>query len=215
MKIYAVADIHGSEEDLKKMGQVITHHHPDLLVIAGDIFNYRMPESVVEKLRMFRLPVLGVLGNSDLFWNRRKQVTNTPVRIMADTPYRWGGFSFIGINGTVPLPFASKAGIFENRAIERIKPNITAKTILVVHPPPRGTLDRVAGRFRAGSFRIRALIDSHPPMLVLCGHIHEQAGFEYIKNTAVVNCALNKKRFGAIIECTEDAPLKIEMINRG
>jgi len=48
--------------------------------------------------------------------------------------------------------------------------------------------------------------------MVLCGHIHEQAGYQFLKNSLVVNCAMNKTCSGAIIDCDKDMPLKIKMV---
>ena len=48
---------------------------------------------------------------------------------------------------------------------------------------------------------LKTLIENHPPLMVLCGHIHEQAGYQFFKSILVVNCAMNKKYGGAIIDC--------------
>ncbi|OGR22494.1 MAG: hypothetical protein A2277_06030 [Desulfobacterales bacterium RIFOXYA12_FULL_46_15] len=112
------------------------------------------------------------------------------------------------------MQFASRIGFFESRRIAPLKNAITRRSILVVHPPPRGIQDQVANRFHAGSTGITSLIASHPLMLVLCGHIHEQAGFTHRNGTLIVNCALNKNGCGAIIDCKEGAPIDVKMIKR-
>jgi len=119
---------------------------------------------------------------------------------------------FLGLNGTIPLPFASKICFKEAQCLDGIKYNITPQTILVVHPPPRGVCDKVGNRFSAGSFHLKTFIEKHPPLMVLCGHIHEQAGYQFLKNTLVVNCAMNKLYSGAIIDCCKNIPLKIKMV---
>ncbi|OGR22493.1 MAG: hypothetical protein A2277_06025 [Desulfobacterales bacterium RIFOXYA12_FULL_46_15] len=45
---------------------------PDLLVIAGDIFNYKISQNMVDTLRDLNLLILGVRGNSDLKWFEKK-----------------------------------------------------------------------------------------------------------------------------------------------
>ncbi|MCK5349231.1 MAG: hypothetical protein KAJ25_07560, partial [Desulfobacula sp.] len=53
---------------------------------------------------------------------------------------------------------------------------------------------------------------NHPPLMVLCGHIHEQAGVQFLKNTLIVNCAMNKKFSGAIIDCCKNMSLRVKMV---
>lgn len=48
--------------------------------------------------------------------------------------------------------------------------------------------------------------------MVLCGHIHEQAGYQFLNNTLVVNSAMNKKFSGAIIDYDNAMPLNVNMI---
>jgi Icc-related predicted phosphoesterase len=49
-------------------------------------------------------------------------------------------------------------------------------------------------------------------MILLCTHIHKQAGFFHINETLVINCAMNKYATGAIIEYEQDKPLRVDML---
>lgn len=212
MQIYAVADIHGRTDKLEQIKTTIHKTPPDLLVIAGDITNYTNPLKTLDRLKDIPVPILAVRGNSDLKRVEPLLQHQKNIRLLNHVPLKCDGVEFLGLNGTLPLPFLSKIRFRETPCLEAAAQKITCKTILVVHPPPRGICDRVGNRFRAGSIGLRRLIETHSPQLVLCGHIHEQAGYQFFRNCLVVNCAMNKKFSGAMIACDKDMPLQVEMV---
>jgi Icc-related predicted phosphoesterase len=210
MRIYAVADIHGKLENIARIKQVIMGQTPDVLVIAGDIGGLFVRIKTRDLFKEFSIPVLYVLGNSDL--KHRLFDARQNAKRLSPEPLTFLSSRFIGLSGTIPLPFVSKIALREKRLLRSLKTRITPETILVVHPPPRGILDKVGSRFCAGSSGLRQLIENHPPLMVLCGHIHEQAGYQYLNHTLVVNCAMNKTSRGALIDCRRDKSLTIKMI---
>ncbi len=213
MRIYAVADIHGNTKKINKIKTVIAEESPDILVIPGDITNYCFPKKIFSRLENIPIPILGIRGNSDFKTVEGLLQNQENTTLLNRSPQTVQGFEFIGLNGTIPFPFLSKICIWESKYIKPVKMLISSHTILVVHAPPRGLQDKVGGRFSAGSFNLSALIENHPPLMVLCGHVHEQAGYQFLKNTLVVNCAMNKKYNGAIIECGKDIPLRVKMLS--
>jgi putative phosphoesterase len=216
MRIYAVADIHGKTEVIEKIKKTVQRESPDLMILAGDVTQYFSPLNTLSQFEEFSIPVFAVRGNSDLksvesLIRRRGRIT-----LLGREAIEFQGQSFFGLNGTLPLPFVSKVCLFESKQFREIENQVTPETILVVHPPPRGICDRVGNRFSAGSFCLRRFIENHPPCMVVCGHIHEQSGYRYLKNTLIVNCAVNKNHIGAIIDCKtdckKDIPLHIKMV---
>nr|NJM04839.1 phosphoesterase [Desulfobacula sp.] len=216
MRIYAVADIHGKTETLEKIKKTVQRESPDLVVLAGDMTQYFSPLNTLSQLEEFNIPVFAVRGNSDLKSVEALIRQRGKITLLGREAIEFQGQSFLGLNGTLPLPFVSKVCLFESRRFREIENRVTPETILVAHPPPRGICDQVGNRFSAGSFGLRRLVENHPPLLVLCGHIHEQAGYQFFKNTLVVNCAVNKTFIGAIIDCKtdceKDGPLHIKMV---
>ena len=216
MRIYAVADIHGRTETIEKIKKTVQRESPDLVVLAGDMTQYFSPLNTLSQLEEFGIPVFAVRGNSDFKSVEALIKDRGKITLLSREATEFQGQSFLGLNGTLPLPFVSKACLFESRRFREIENRVTAETILVVHPPPRGICDQVGNRFSAGSFGLRRFIENHPPLLVLCGHIHEQAGYQYLKNTLIVNCAVNKNHTGAIIDCKtdckKDIPVHIKMV---
>jgi len=215
MRIYAIADIHGKKENIEIISLVSKKLTPDLIIIAGDITSYFHWESTICQLNQLfnkddqpalsqntdiHPPILCIRGNSD-FKRIEHPLNNAKnLNLLNTMPMVMKGVPFVGANGTIPLPFASRICLGENRLLGKLKPHINKETILVVHPPPRSICDKVGNRFSAGSRNLLDFIKTTQPRMVLCGHIHEQPGMAFVKKTLVVNCAMNKNHHGAIID---------------
>jgi Icc-related predicted phosphoesterase len=184
---------------MRRLVRQIAAHRPDLLLLAGDICGHRQPEATLGGLNRLGLPVLLIRGNSDRRHLARLLPSFSRLRTIHLSAAHFGDVEIVGIGGTLPLPFHSRLGFREAEAINRVSAMLQAHSVLVAHPPPHGVRDRVLGRFHAGSRALRRLVDSCSPALVICGHIHEQAGVATIGNTIVVNCAMGRAGNGALI----------------
>jgi hypothetical protein len=200
MRLYAVADIHAKPEHLELIRSHIEIHHPDALVVAGDIFNYLHPEPVLHILNGFGVPVLAVRGNSDPAYMARYFAAYSNIRLLNAGRIRLDGISFAGLSGTIPVPFRSRIAFREKHLMEKMKPMLDRDTILIAHPPPYGTLDRVGRKIHAGSALVRDLVVHTSPRMLICGHIHEDKGMEMLEQTLVVNCCLPHGGRGALVE---------------
>lgn len=76
------------------------------------------------------------------------------------------------------------------KAFESLLKQNPEKTIVLSHYPPKGAGDLVGFGMHVGSKELRDLIEKYKPLLVLCGHIHEDAGVSKIGKTTVVNAAM-------------------------
>lgn len=199
MLIYAAADIHGRPERLAAIETHIADHRPDLLVLAGDISRRRRPDAMLDGLNRLGVPVLLIRGNSDSRGLARLLLPFPRLRSAHLSVTRLNGIEIVGAGGTMPLPFHSRLGFKETEVVARVSGMLHPHSVLVVHPPPYGIRDRVLGRFHAGSRAVRRLVDRCSPGLVICGHIHEQAGVETIGQTTVVNCAMGRTGNGVLI----------------
>jgi len=212
MRIYTVADIHSKPERLAVIKENVGKFDPDLLIVAGDITNYVNIGETIKILSTLPLPVLAIRGNTD-FKKVEQQITQhpnmTPLHLRK---HKVAGIDFVGLSGTIPLPFRSQVSLFEHSALQRLAPILTSNSVLIVHTPPRGVRDEVAGKFHAGSPGLRNFIQNHQPRLCICGHIHEGHGVGILEKTTIVNCAMARNSAGAIIEIAAGGKPDIQMI---
>lgn len=207
MRIYALADIHGKKENIEILSWASNEFKPDIIVIAGDITNYFHWKSTLDQLdrlgAKISSPILCIRGNSDFKRVERGIAKAKNLTLLDASPHYFQDVPFMGANGTIPLPFASRICLRENRLLKTLLPR-NKEAVLVVHPPPRGMCDQVGNRFSAGSGNLLNFVETTQPRMVICGHIHEQAGMKFVTNcipgTLVVNCAMNKDHHGAIID---------------
>ena len=199
MRVYAVADIHGKKERFERVRDNLSELKADILVLAGDVSNFTNPGNILSRFNALPVPVLIIRGNSDL---KRVDLLLTafpnciPIHAVR-TKIR--SICFVGIGGTLPIPFRSRICLFEKRHLQKIEPLVSAQSVLVTHTPPYGYQDLVMGRFHAGSMGLLKLIKKKQPQVVICGHIHEDDGVSKIGKTNVVNCAFNRSRSGAFL----------------
>lgn len=204
MILYAVADIHGKPEKLALIKKNILEHQPDMLVVAGDITNYVYPARTIEYLKGMSTPVLAVRGNSDFSIVDTLIAESSNISSLHLQKVFSEGITFTGLGGTIPFPFWSKVSLFEKQIVDKMVSRLEQYSVIVVHPPPFGMLDRVFGRFHAGSRILAAMISQHQPALCLCGHIHEDVGSGFIGETLVVNCSIGKTGGGALIKLNSE-----------
>lgn len=212
MRIYAVADIHGKPERLERIRRCVAAARPHVMVVAGDLTHFVAPLRTLACIDALGLPVLYIRGNTDF-----KRVESSAVRFQNLTCLHLSrravhSVPFTGLGGTVPIPFHSRVCFGESSMLDRISPLLDQDTVLVVHPPPRGILDRAVGRFHVGSAGLRRVVENRKPRLLICGHVHENAGVDALGQTTVVNCSMGRKRSGALIDCQPGQEMKIRMI---
>lgn len=212
MLIYAVADLHANPRRLAAVQRGLEIHRPDVLVVAGDAGRLFNPNGILEFFDRLPVPVLFVRGNSDPprlehLAGGFSNVTSLHLRSVIA-----GGKRFVGVGGAFPLPFHTKAGLREKRNLAELDKILTVDSVLVVHPPPRGVLDTAFGRFPVGSRALFDLVRKREPALVICGHVHENAGRANIGATVVVNCSLGKNGAGALIRVKDGQAPAIDFL---
>jgi uncharacterized protein len=212
MRIYAVADIHGRTEKLASIRTNTKRYSPDVVVVAGDITNYINAARVVSELASLSVPVLTVRGNTDLPKVNRLFDNFPNVIGLHLNPTTVSDSVFLGIDGTIPVPFRSRLAFREERLRRDVQAHLDENSILVAHPPPLGTLDMAFGRFHVGSHSVAQIVSESQPLLLICGHVHENAGTSLLRKTLVVNASMNSRSSGAIIDLKADRSLNVEMI---
>ena len=212
MRIYAVADVHGKPARIERIHKVLLELKPDALVVAGDITNYINSTDVVEQLNHMPVPVLAIRGNTDLSRvdHLLDYYPNTFSLNLKE--HKINGVKFVGVSGTIPVPFSSRIRLREKWIFDTLAALINEDSVLVVHSPPRGMLDEAFGKFHAGCRRLYQLVVQCQPRFVLCGHIHECPGIATIGQTTVVNCNIARTGRGALVEFDPEGSLKVKML---
>lgn len=210
--IYATADLHGYHERMGVIVGNVAALKPDVLVIAGDITGFREPAAYIRRLNGLPVPVLTIRGNMDAQEIERIIESCPNVTSLHQREVTLDGVSFVGMGGTVPVPFSSRICLREKQMISAMDHLINADSVLVAHPPPYGTLDEGLGNLHAGSKGLRRLILEKQPKMLICGHIHEKPGWAYIEKTLVVNGSMGRSGAGALITLRGDAEATVRML---
>ena len=108
------------------------------------------------------------------------------------------GVTFAGVSGGLPFggcPYERSESDFASAAEESLAAagrsgasgGPRGPLVLVSHQPPRDTRCDLAHGRHVGSTAIREAILRHQPDLVLCGHIHESPGQDWLGASRVIN----------------------------
>lgn len=190
MRILAFVDLHCSEKALRMLRSKVKKEKPGIICCSGDISIVdRGTKLIARELNSMGKQVLIIPGNHEdetnlekicmdydnLYYLHKKYLTNNGVIFVG---YGTGGFSKVD-NSFKPIG--------ENFS-RLIKQNKDKKSVLLVHAPPYNTkLDNIMGS-SCGNKSFRDFIVKNAPSLVICGHLHENAGKEdYIGETRIIN----------------------------
>ena len=212
MRLYAAADLHGKRRHFETVKEGLRQSRADAVVLAGDILNYGRGRPFLSILERLSRPVFIVRGNSDPFHLDRWAAASQNVHSLHLNAVPFNGIELVGISGTLPIPFRSRAGWREANRLKRLAGLTHTGSILVAHPPPYGCRDQVLGRFSAGSRGLARLVRESKPAVMFCGHIHEAAGTAPLGDTLVVNCALGADRHGVLVVLEKDKPPAVQML---
>jgi hypothetical protein len=210
--IYATADLHGNLDRLNRIADNVDALKPNALVIAGDITGHRETAAYIRRLNDLPVPVLTIRGNMDAQEIEKLIESCSNVTSLHQREVSIDGVRFVGMGGTIPVPFSSRICFREKQMIEAMDHLIKTDSVLVAHPPPYGTLDEGFGNLHAGSRGLRRLLLEKQPKILICGHIHEKPGWAYVEKTLVVNCSMGRGGSGALIVLIGDAMPMVRML---
>ena len=207
MKLYAAADIRGSQYRLNIILNNIDKFSPDLVVICGDITQFGPGEVALNFLNQIKVETLAILGNIDTP-DVDQAITDSKAQNINLKQVVKKGISFVGIGGNLPDQLSKI--VIENKDLKKpLEESIDKDTVLVTHVPPFKTQDKVFFGHHSGSKDLRRIVDKYKPRLVLCAHIHEDPGFTKLDGSIVVNCSIGKRTEGTLIEINDKVDVKI------
>jgi Icc-related predicted phosphoesterase len=212
MRIYAVADIHGQMRRIEAIIRNIAAIHPDVLVIAGDITGHAHDAATVAKLNDVTVPVLAIHGNIDAQDLEQRFHDFNNIRSLHLQEVIKDDISFVGVGGGIAAPFLTFLNSTERRSLKAVARLMKRDTVLVAHAPPWGALDKGFSGLHGGSRDLSDLILEKQPRVLICGHIHENRGVDYLGETLVVNCSMGHSGAGALIDISPGQPVKASLL---
>ena len=186
MKILVFVDVHGSVNTLKKI--IKKSAKADLLICAGDLSNWGQKlDYLLSLLSKTKKLLLIIPGNHETSKEIKKSCSLFDfAQDLHKASYSLNNYTFFGYGSG---GFTLSDPKFE-RIAKKFKKTIKkdSKIILITHAPPYKTsLDKLPIGHR-GCKSIRKFIEDVQPKLVICGHLHENAGNEdKIKKTLIIN----------------------------
>jgi len=209
MKIFAAADIHGSQYRLNIILNHVEKYEPDLVVICGDITQFGPGDVAKNFLNQIPINTLAISGNIDTA-EVEQAISDSNAENIDRKLVVKNGISFIGIGGEISSS-PSEIFITKNAVKKPVMEIVDEESVLVTHIPPYKTQDRVFLGHHIGSKELREVVETCKPRLVLCGHVHEDPGITKLGNTTVVNCSIGKRTEGVIIEINDE--IDVELID--
>jgi Icc-related predicted phosphoesterase len=207
MRIFAVADLHGSQYRMNLLLGQVASLKPDLVVVCGDITQFGPAETATRLLNQIPVRTLAVPGNIDspdvgdgITASRAENIDRRRVYI--------DGVPFVGLGDLLPSSLVSVT-VRDGSLLRSVEDCVDVSTVLVTHVPPHKTRDKMALGPHAGSKSLRRLVEEREPRLVLCGHIHEDPGVAMVGRTTVVNCSLGRRGEGAVVDLGETVAVRM------
>lgn len=213
LRILGLSDLHDRSEMLGLLGDV----DADLIAFCGDLHNASMPEQArlaSEALAKIGPPVLIVPGNMD----HRDVVPDlwkeAGLTMIHGSSFRYKSYGFLGLGGMVmrdPKRLGNPARYYHreedaydllagaHRELQDVQ-----KVVIITHQPPRGSRDKIYTGERTGSVCLRRFVEENQPLLLLCGHIHEDRGEAVIGRTRIINVGELRRGHAALIELNDD-----------
>jgi Icc-related predicted phosphoesterase len=199
MRIAATADLHFSPQSYAKLKDQFerVRDDADVLVLAGDLTNYGLPnemEPLLNVLVRLRLPTIVVLGNHDYESGKEnelcKMMTDAGIKVLNGSAYERDGVGFAGTKGFVggfgrgvltafgerEIKDFVRASIDEALKLERAMSQLrTNKRVVVLHysPIPETVKGESPEIFPfMGTSRLAEVVDRHGADMVVHGHAH-------------------------------------------
>src|SRR3989338_149168 len=191
MRLLAFKDTHANKTALNRIIAKAEKYKPDFMVCAGDISMFTKGlDKCCAILNKLNIKILIIPGNHETPEDIKSVCSKYPNFINIHSgEFSYNDFSFFGW-GTGGFSFVEEG--FE-RIAKQFKKVFSKKRklIFVTHAPIYGTrLDdlRVNGLGHRGCKSTRKFVDEMNPVLVLCGHFHENfRKQDKIKNTLIIN----------------------------
>lgn len=192
MNWIAFGDIH---QHLNFISLIPELPEADGVIITGDLTDYSPPgavETVWSTIAAINPEIMAQGGNMD-----RENVTNflksKDANLHLETRELAPSVKIMGVGCSIPTPFRTPSEVSEEKMSTWLEETYTnlgdySQFILAVHDAPYDTkLDIISSGLHVGSHAVRNFVEQHQPEIVLCGHIHESCGEDFIGSSHILN----------------------------
>lgn len=201
MKLIILSDIH--EQYLiftNKIKEEAKHNKIDYILIAGDITNFGilyenqkqidLIKNWFEELILnYNCPILYIPGNHDIGLDKYDFNNPNIINVLNIRYVLSNGTGVVGMSLATAFDMPQLASIWANTTKSRDYDEIYYSSfndlvfegdIILSHCPPFGVLDRTPYGSNIGSPGLYNLIGKTNPSYVVCGHVHESCGEDYL-----------------------------------
>jgi len=185
MMLLAFVDTHGDMNSLKRLKKKAAK--ADLVLCAGDltIFENHM-RAILHEVNSFDKPVLLIHGNHETEHRLKAECEHHKNLICLHRDfYEKDNIVFAGYGGG---GFSMRDEKFEKFADRIRNKRIGKQLVMLFHAPPHGNRTDVIMGDHAGNKSYRDFIREEKPLLVICGHLHENEGEQdKLGKTIIIN----------------------------
>ncbi|MDR2865783.1 MAG: metallophosphoesterase family protein [Methanomassiliicoccaceae archaeon] len=209
MRSIVVSDIHAKTSTAELVNKAAEKHGADNILVLGDVSNFGPVSVAVEYISLLKKPVYAIPGNCD-----PRNFPQAVAKVATDMHGRTvtiDGMKIAGLGGSNPSPFDTPFEISEDEIFSALDAICDDVSILMVHAPAFGHLDRIPNGMMVGSESIRAIVDKYRPKVVLSGHIHEERRIEIDGGTMFMNPGSAKEGYAALL-IVEDGKATAELL---
>ncbi|MGI5174218.1 metallophosphoesterase [Treponema sp. OMZ 840] len=203
MRFLVLSDIHGDEQSLDRLDEEFGL--ADAVLFAGDFARFKAPDTALPVLNTLvkkHDSLFCVLGNCDEK-EFLTELENLDVSVQGDLVFR-DGLAFAGSGGglrfTGVTPFErTEEELISDLNIVHEKDDCDNLILLIHHPPYNTKLDTVNGGSHVGSKSVRTFVETHKPLALISGHIHESFAVDTLGCTVLMNPgSLTEGRYGIL-----------------
>ncbi|MCL2785973.1 MAG: metallophosphoesterase family protein [Methanomassiliicoccaceae archaeon] len=197
MRSIVISDIHAKMSTAELVNAAADEHRADCIFVLGDITHFGPSSVAVEYISALKRKVYAVPGNCD-----PRDLPMSVSKVATDMHGRTvtvDGMRIAGLGGSNPTIFDTPFELSEEEIFSSLDAICDDVTILMVHTPAFGHLDKIPSGMMVGSTSVRDIVDKYRPLVVLSGHVHEERGIKEHDGILFMNPGAAKDGYAALL----------------
>ena len=209
MRSIVVTDIHAKTSTAELVNKAADKYKADNILILGDITHFGPVSVAIDYISSLNRKVYAIPGNCD--------PRNLPMSISKVATDMHGRTAVIdnikiaGLGGSNPTIFDTPFELSEEEIFSSLDAICDNVTVLMVHTPAFGHLDKIPSGMMVGSTSVLDIVNKYRPLVVLSGHIHEERGIKEENGILFMNPGAAKEGYAAFLS-VEDGKATAELL---